>query len=258
MLLLVFEKIKEELEIRKLLLDLVLQRSINGTQDAGAVELMQILESVFVVDGITTPVVSTSAHWFKNSNEIIDFKERCHTSSEYGRYGNPTTIVAENQISALEGAESTILMSSGMCASTVMMFALGKKGGHIITTTDCYRKMRIFIDDFLVPDMNITVHVIDPADMDGLKSALHKNNLISKLCHSKGTLVCVVLHSAKKFIGGHNDVLTGCISGSEEVTAKIHKLHHVLGGTLNPESNLLHAFVQKPIPTKIHQFVILL
>ncbi|RZC72372.1 hypothetical protein C5167_035520 [Papaver somniferum] len=243
-------------------------------------------------DGITTPVVNTSAYWFKNSNELIDFKEGRHASFEYGRYGNPTTVVAENKISALEGAESTILMSSGMCASTVMMFALVKKGGHIITTTDCYRKTRIFIDDFLVPNMNITVHVIDPADMDGLKSALEKNNvtlfftesptnpylrcvdidLVSKLCHSKGTLVCVdgtfatplnqkalalgadlVLHSATKFIGGHNDVLAGCISGSEEVIAKIRKLHHVLGGTLNPNAAYLIIRGMKTLHLRVQQ-----
>ncbi|KAI3947022.1 hypothetical protein MKW92_024935 [Papaver armeniacum] len=147
------------------------------------------------------------------------------SSFEYGRYGNPTTIVAENKISALEGAESTILMSSGMCASMVMMFALVKKGGDIITTTDCYRKTRIFSDDFLVPNMNITVHVIDPADMDGLESALDKNNL----CHSKGTLVCV----------------DGTFATPLNQNALAHGadlLHHVLGGTLNPVSNLLHAF----------------
>ncbi|KAI3907575.1 hypothetical protein MKW98_016219, partial [Papaver atlanticum] len=193
--------------------------------------------------GIATDEINTSSYWFKNSNELIDFKEGCHASFEYGRYGNPTTIVAENKISALEGAESTILMSSGMCASTVMMFALVKKGGDIITTTDCYRKTRIFIDDFLVPNMNITVHVIDPADMDGLESALDKNNLVSKLCHSKGTLVCVdgtfaTPLNQNALALGADLVLTGCISGSEEVTSKIHKLHHVLGGTLNPTLHL--------------------
>ncbi|MCL7021956.1 hypothetical protein MKW94_001097 [Papaver nudicaule] len=245
-----------------------------------------------VTDAITTPVVNTSAYWFKNSNELIDFKEGRHASFEYGRYGNPTTVVAENKISALEGAESTVLMASGMCASTVMMFALVKKGGHIITTTDCYRKTRIFIDDFLVPNMDITVHVIDPADMDGLKSALDKNNatlfftesptnpylrcvdieLVSKLCHSKGTLVCVdgtfatplnqkalalgadlVLHSATKFIGGHNDVLGGCISGSEELIAKIRKLHHVMGGALNPNAAYLIIRGMKTLHLRVKQ-----
>ncbi|KAI3966161.1 hypothetical protein MKW92_034118 [Papaver armeniacum] len=124
-------------------------------------------------------------------------------------------------------------MSSGMCASTVMMFTLVKKGGHIITTTDCYRKTRIFIDDFLLPNMNIMVHIIDPADMDGLKFALDKNNVTLLFTESptKPYLRC--------FIGGQNDVLTGCISGSEEVTSKIHKLHHVLGGTLNPNAAYL-------------------
>ncbi|OVA12218.1 Cys/Met metabolism [Macleaya cordata] len=243
-------------------------------------------------DGITTPVVNTSAYWFKNSDELIDFKEGRHASFEYGRYGNPTTVVLENKISALEGAESTVIMASGMCASTVMMFALVKKGGHIVTTTDCYRKTRIFIEDFLVPNMNISVNVIDPADMDGLKSALDQNNvtlfftesptnpylrcvdieLVSKLCHNKGTLVCVdgtfatplnqkalalgadlVLHSATKFLGGHNDVLAGCISGSEELIAKIRKLHHVLGGALNPNAAYLIIRGMKTLHLRVQQ-----
>jgi len=58
--------------------------------------------------------------------------------------------------SALEGAESTLLLASGMCASTVMLLALVPAGGHIVTTTDCYRKTRIFIETFL-PKMGIKV-----------------------------------------------------------------------------------------------------
>ncbi|TYH20203.1 hypothetical protein ES288_A05G412700v1 [Gossypium darwinii] len=196
-----------------------------------------------VTDAITTPVVNTSAYFFKKTQELIDFKEKRHTSFEYGRYGNPTTVVAEEKISALEGAESTLIMASGMCASTVMLMALVPAGGHIVTTTDCYRKTRIFIETIL-PKMGILATVIDPADVDGLESALNKNKVslfftesptnpflrcvdiekVSKLCHSKGTLVCIdgtfatplnqkalvlgadlVLHSATKFIGGHND-----------------------------------------------------
>lgn len=60
--------------------------------------------------------------------------------------------------SALEGAESTVIMASGMCASTVMFMALVPAGGHIVTTTDCYRKTRIFIETIL-PRMGITVWV---------------------------------------------------------------------------------------------------
>lgn len=61
--------------------------------------------------------------------------------------------------SALEGAESTLIMASGMCASTVLMLALVPAGGHIVTTTDCYRKTRIFIETVL-PKMGITVYAL--------------------------------------------------------------------------------------------------
>lgn len=47
-------------------------------------------------------------------------------------------------------------MASGMCASVVMLMALVPEGGHIITTTDCYRKTRIFIETVL-PKMGIKV-----------------------------------------------------------------------------------------------------
>ncbi|KAK8653364.1 hypothetical protein V6N13_127371 [Hibiscus sabdariffa] len=244
-----------------------------------------------VTDAITTPVVNTSAYFFKKTQELIDFKEKRHKSFEYGRYGNPTTVVAEEKISALEGAESTLIMASGMCASTVMLMALVPAGGHMVTTTDCYRKTRIFIENFL-PKMGISVTVIDPADVDGLETALNKNKVslfftesptnpflrcvdiekVSNLCHSKGALVCIdgtfatplnqkalalgadlVLHSATKFIGGHNDVLAGCISGSEKLVTEIRTLHHVLGGTLNPNAAYLIIRGMKTLHLRVQQ-----
>ncbi|KAF3444791.1 hypothetical protein FNV43_RR14484 [Rhamnella rubrinervis] len=152
-------------------------------------------------------------------------REKRSDSFEYGRYGNPTTIVAEEKI------------------STVMFLAMVPSGGHIVTTTDCYKKTRIFIVTFL-PKMGITATVIDPADVKHLESALDNNKvslffcksptnpflrcvdieLFSKICHRKGALVRIdgtfatplnqkvlafgadlVLHSATKYIGGHND-----------------------------------------------------
>ncbi|XP_030516197.2 cystathionine gamma-synthase 1, chloroplastic [Rhodamnia argentea] len=244
-----------------------------------------------VTDAITTPVVNTSAYFFKKTAELIDFKEKRRASFEYGRYGNPTTVVAEEKISALEGAESTLIMASGMCASTVMLMALVPAGGHLVTTTDCYRKTRIFIETIL-PRMGISATVIDPADIEGLKSALEKNKvslfftesptnplfrcvdvkLVSDLCHSKGALVCIdgtfatplnqkvlalgadlVLHSATKFIGGHNDVLAGCISGSLKLMTEIRNLHHVLGGTLNPNAAYLIIRGMKTLHLRVKQ-----
>ncbi|KAL0381043.1 UNVERIFIED_CONTAM: Cystathionine gamma-synthase 1, chloroplastic [Sesamum angustifolium] len=244
-----------------------------------------------VTDAITTPVVNTSAYFFKKTADLIDFKEKRRASFEYGRYGNYTTIVAEQKISALEGAESTILMASGMCASTVMLMALVPAGGHLVTTTDCYRKTRIFIETVL-PKMGITATVIDPADIGGLESALENNNVslfftesptnpflrcvdierVSKLCHDKGALVCIdgtfatplnqkalalgadiVLHSATKFIGGHNDVLAGSISGPEKLISVVRNLHHILGGALNPNAAYLIIRGMKTLHLRVQQ-----
>jgi cystathionine gamma-synthase len=47
-------------------------------------------------------------------------------------------------------------MASGMCASIVLLMALVPAGGHLVTTTDCYRKTRIFIETVL-PKMGIKV-----------------------------------------------------------------------------------------------------
>ncbi|KAM3289678.1 hypothetical protein P3S67_017967 [Capsicum chacoense] len=128
-----------------------------------------------------------------------------------GAMGTPLLLLqAGEKISALEGAESTLLMASGMCASTVMLSALVPAGGHIVTTTDCYRKTRIFIET-IMPKMGITATVIDPADIGALESVLSQKKmtlfftesptnpflrcvdieLVSKLCHEKGALVCI-------------------------------------------------------------------
>lgn len=52
------------------------------------------------------------------------------------------------------------MLASGMCASTVLLMALVPAGGHIVTTTDCYRKTRIFIETIL-PKMGIMVWFAD-------------------------------------------------------------------------------------------------
>ncbi|KAK7374561.1 hypothetical protein VNO80_07992 [Phaseolus coccineus] len=244
-----------------------------------------------VTDGITTPVVNTSAYFFKKTADLIDFKENRQVSYEYGRYGNPTTVVLEEKISELEGAESTVIMASGMCASVVLFMALIPAGGHLVTTTDCYRKTRIFIETFL-PKMGITTTVIDPADVGALETALEQHNvslfftesptnpflrcvdikLVSELCHKKGTLLCIdgtfatplnqkalalgadlIMHSLTKYMSGHHDVLGGCISGSTKVVSQIRTFHHILGGTLNPNAAYLLIRGMKTLHLRVQQ-----
>lgn len=230
-----------------------------------------------VSDSLTTPIVQTSTYFFKDTAELIAFQEGSHASFEYGRYGNPTTNTVEEKISLIEGAEETLLSTSGMCSATTMLLALVPAGGHIITTTDCYRRTRQFIQTVL-PKMGITTTVIDPSDMGALERALNQHKvslffsesptnpylrcidieLVSKMCHAKGALVCIdctfatpinqkaialgadmVLHSATKYLAGHNDVLAGTLSGSRECLQAVRALHNVLGGVVDPHAAYL-------------------
>jgi cystathionine gamma-synthase len=100
-------------------------------------------------DSIATPIVSGTTHWFKNSDDLIAFKEGRRHSFEYGRYGNPTVSVLEEKISALERAEATLVTSSGMNAIVATLLALVPPGGHVVTTTECYSEARAFIRERL-------------------------------------------------------------------------------------------------------------
>ncbi|XP_044969292.1 probable cystathionine gamma-synthase 2 [Hordeum vulgare subsp. vulgare] len=226
-------------------------------------------------DSIATPIVSGTTHWFKNSDDLIAFKEGRRHSFEYGRYGNPTVKVLEDKISALERAESTLVTSSGMNAIVATLLALVQPGaGHVVTTTECYSEARAFIRDKL-SKMGIKVTFVELNDMDMLKAVLDQGEvtlfytdcptnphlkcidikLVAELCHRKGALVCIdstlaspinqkpltlgadiVVHSATKYIAGHHDVIAGCISGSQALISRIRAWHHDLGGAISPDA----------------------
>ena len=164
-----------------------------------------------------------------------------------------------------------------MCSATTMLLALVPAGGHIVVTTDCYRRTRQFIQT-LLPKMGISTTVIDPADLGALAAVLAEREVslffsesptnpylrcvdvraISALCRPKGCLVCVdstfatpcnqralalgadlVLHSATKYLAGHNDVLAGCVAGSSELVGRVRAMHNVLGGVIDPHAAYL-------------------
>lgn len=230
-----------------------------------------------VSDSLTTPICQTSTYTFQNTEELIAYQEGRYGSYEYGRYGNPTTRAAEEKIRILEGAEDCLVSSSGMCSATTMLLALVPAGGHIVTTTDCYRRTRQFIQTVL-PKMGISATVIDPSDLGALEEALEKHDCslffsesptnpylrcvdiptIKSLCAPKDCVVCIdstfatpinqqalalgadlVIHSATKYMAGHNDVLAGAIAGRPDLVQAVRSMHNVLGGVIDPHAAYL-------------------
>lgn len=60
--------------------------------------------------------------------------------------------------SALERAESTLFVSSGMGAIVAILLSLVRPGGHIVATKDCYWEARMFIQNKLLL-MGVSVSV---------------------------------------------------------------------------------------------------
>jgi cystathionine gamma-synthase len=229
-----------------------------------------------VGDSITTPIVQSATFWFRDTQEVIAYQEGRHPSFEYGRYGNPTTRALEEKLCALEGGEDCIVSASGMNSVTTMLLALVPQSGHLVTTHDCYRRTRQFIQTVL-PKMGIRTTVVDPADCEGVERALDAGASlffsesptnpylrvvdvprVAAACRRRGAISVIdstfatacnqqalalgadlVLHSATKYLAGHNDVLGGALIGKTELIRPIRDLHGVLGGTIDPHAAYL-------------------
>jgi cystathionine gamma-synthase len=229
-----------------------------------------------ISDAVTTPIFQTSTFWFKNSAELCAYQEGRIEREEYGRYGNPTWAAVERKLCELEGGEAAVLFASGMCAATTLFLTLLPKGSHLIVTGDCYRRTRQFINDYLVK-LDVETTVIEPADTKALAAAIRDDTALfftesptnpylrvidvtetARVAHARGVKVVIdstfaspsnhralgegadyVIHSATKFLGGHNDLLAGCAIGSAEDIAPIREAVGVLGGILDAHTAYL-------------------
>ena len=227
-------------------------------------------------DAVTTPIFQTSTYWFKDSAELRAYQEGRLERDEYGRYGNPTWRAVERKLAALEGAEDAVLFASGMCAATTTFLTLLPRGGHLIVTSDCYRRTRQFCHDYL-SKLDVETTVIEPANVEKLASAIRPGSSVFftesptnpylrvidvpeavRVCHAHGVRVVIdgtfatpvnhrsladgadlVLHSATKYLGGHNDLLAGAAAGSREIITELRKAVGILGGCTDAHSAYL-------------------
>ncbi len=218
-------------------------------------------------DALTTPIYQTATYAFRNSAELREYQEGRLRRDEYGRYGNPTWRAVERKLCELEGAEEAVLFASGMCAATTLFLALLPRGGHLVVTSDCYRRTRQFCEQYLVK-LGVETTVIEPADPKRLADAIRPETTLfftecptnpylrvidleraSRVTREHGVLMVVdstfstpvnqralelgadlVVHSATKYLGGHNDLLAGAAVGSAQLVGRLREAVGILGG----------------------------
>jgi cystathionine gamma-synthase len=209
---------------------------------------------------------------------------------EYGRYGNPTVQAVERKLAALEGGEAALLFATGMCAVTSTLLTLLSAGDHLILTSDCYRRTRQFCQTFL-ERWGMSTTLIPPGDYEAMEAAVqpstrlifsesptnpylrvldlpravdiaNRNNLILIVDSTFATPinqrplelgVDLVIHSATKYLGGHNDLLAGAVVGPWELVAEIKKSRGVLGGITGPQDAYLLLRGLKTLALRVQQ-----
>ncbi len=225
---------------------------------------------------VTTPIHQTSTYTFRDGDEVRAYQEGRLARDEYGRYGNPTWRAVEGKLAALEEGEAAVLFASGMCAATTLFLAMVPRGGHLVVTSECYRRTRQFLESYL-SKFDVSISVIEPADLAGLEAALRPTTCLfftesptnpylrvidiaaaSALCHARGARLVIdstfaspinqraltqgadlVIHSATKYLAGHNDLLAGAAVGAAEAIAPLREAVGVLGGVLDPHAAYL-------------------
>jgi cystathionine gamma-synthase len=224
-------------------------------------------------DAITDPIFCASTFTFPDSQSVIDYIEQDLPREEYGRYGNPSERVVERKLAALDGADEAVLFSSGMSAIVGLLMAKLSAGDEVIFFNECYHRSREFCTKHM-SRFGVVTHQVEACNYDAMEAAITSKTklLISESPtnphlsvvdlerfaelgkrHRVETLIDAtlatpynarplewgvdyVLHSATKYLAGHNDLLAGVITGSSDKLESIRKLRGIMGGINSPHN----------------------
>lgn len=213
-----------------------------------------------ITGAVTTPIYQTTAYAFPQGEKY-----------RYSRESNPTVAELGRKIAELEEAEAGIAFSSGMGAITTTLLTLLKPNDSIIVTMDMFGRTLRFVSDFLrnwgvrvtitppgnanfieklksskysvIFIENITNPVLRVMDVEEIAKISKENNSILVVDSTFATPINqkplklgadIVIHSASKFIAGHNDVIAGLAAGKESLIKNIDLTRRTLGTSLEP------------------------
>lgn len=222
---------------------------------------------------ITAPIFTASTFTFESTDALLEYVEGRAQREEYGRYGNPNERSVEAKLAALEGTEESILYSSGMAAIVGLLMSKLNAGDEIVFFDQCYHRSREFCAKHLAR-FGVVTRQVPTGDFEAMDAAITPKTkmLVSESptnphltaidmekfvavgkAHGIETLIDAtlatpynlrpvdfgvdyVLHSATKYLGGHNDLLAGAICGSHELLEPVRALRGCLGSIASSHS----------------------
>lgn len=225
---------------------------------------------------ITDAIFAASTYTFSDTQALIDYLERDEPREEYGRYGNPGERVVERKLAALEGGEEGVLFATGMAAFVGVLMAHVSAGDEIVFFDECYHRSREFCRKHLTR-FGVGYREVRTCDYDAMEAAIGPRTkfLISEsptnphlsvidverfadIGRRRGVATMIdatlctpynlrpleagvdyVLHSATKYLGGHNDLLAGAVVGRAELLEPVRRLRGIMGGINSPHNAYL-------------------
>jgi cystathionine beta-lyase/cystathionine gamma-synthase len=217
---------------------------------------------------IMTPIYQTSTY--------VQAAPGKNKGYEYARSQNPTRKVLENAVAAIENAKYGLCFSSGVAATDAVIKLL-QPGDEVIAGNDMYGgTYRLFTKVF--EKFGIVFHFIDLQNAETIKSCINNNTkliwietptnplmniidieAVSIIAKANSILTCVdntfaspylqtpldlgadiVLHSATKYLGGHSDVIHGCLAMNDgDLREKLFFIQKSCGAVPGPQDCFL-------------------
>ena len=257
-----------------------------------ATELIHAGERIGTGDtpSLTTPIYETSTFIFESAAAVADYQSGKREGYLYSRYENPTVVGVERKLAAVEGAEASLLFSSGMAATSHALLTLLKSGDEVVCSAAIYGGTYHLIDDLLsrlgithrfvtLDELKTPAAVIGPktrvvwfespinptlrcVDVRAVAAACRAAGVVSAIDNTfAGPIIQPVLsmgvdlsmQSATKYLNGHSDVTGGVLSGSRALLAPIAKTRRLLGGVMDPQPAFALGRGMKTLPLRMAQ-----
>jgi cystathionine beta-lyase len=197
---------------------------------------------------------------------------------QYGRRGTPTSEALEQALAAIEGdgCAGVALLPSGLSAISTALLSVAGSGDHILVTDSVYRPTRNFCEG-VFKRMGVETTYYDPLIGAGIAKLFKPNTravfteapgsqsfemqdipAIAKIAHDKGAVVLMdntwatplyfkafekgvdlSIQAGTKYIGGHSDIMFGCVSANAKTLPALKTVMQTMGLCVGPDDMFL-------------------
>lgn len=218
------------------------------------------------------PIYQTSNFTFENVANMSSALANEHVEPFYTRGANPTVLLLQKKIAALEQTDAALIFSSGSAAISAAVLSQVKSGDHIVCVSNPYswtkKLLTVILEKFGVtndfPSANNTDAIIASCKPNTRLIYLESPNSwtyemqdlerIAVFAKSKGITtiidnscasplyqqpakygIDIVVHSATKYLAGHADLVAGVLCTNQDLYLQIFKSEYMtLGGIISP------------------------